>query len=83
MTVFSLLLGYMCAKASHKMLAKLTLAGMLGSPMFTKELNHLSFIQLFPSSKLSSPPSKQLTIMGWLRPDAANEGTVLVSFSHF
>jgi hypothetical protein len=57
-----------------------TPAGMLGSPMFTKELNHLSFIQLFPSSKLTSPPSKQLTIMGWMRPDAANEGTVLVIF---
>jgi hypothetical protein len=54
------------------------LAGMLGSPMFTKELNHDSFIQVFPYLKLPSPTLKQLTIMGWIRPDAMDEGNVLV-----
>ena len=54
-------------------------AGMIGSPMFTKELNHQSFIQVFPYSKLSSPSLKQMTIMGWMRPDAIDEGNVLVS----
>jgi hypothetical protein len=57
----------------------LTLAGMVGSPMFTKELNFLSFIQLFPSSKVQSPASMQVSILGWIRPDATNEGTVLVT----
>ncbi len=57
----------------------LTLAGMVGSPMFTKELNFLSFVQLFPSSKVQSPASMQVSILGWIRPDAPNEGTVLVT----
>jgi len=56
-----------------------TAAGLLGSPMFTKELQHKSFIQIFPSSKLTSPTSKQISILGWIRPDALNEGTVLVN----
>ena len=56
-----------------------TPAGLIGSPMFTKEMNGLSFIQLFPSSKLVTPSPKQLTILGWIRPDAVNEGTVLVT----
>ena len=30
-------------------------SGITGSPMFTKELNHGSFIQLFPASKVTSP----------------------------
>jgi hypothetical protein len=57
-----------------------TSAGLIGSPMFTKELQHKSFIQIFPSSKLSTPTSKQITILGWIRPDALNEGTVLVNY---
>jgi hypothetical protein len=52
--------------------------GLLGSPMFTKALNHQSFIQIFPSSKLTSPLLKQITILGWIRPDSTDEGTVLV-----
>jgi hypothetical protein len=57
-----------------------TPAGMLGSPMFTRELNHLSFIQIFPGSKITTPPvSKQLSILGWIRPDVTAEGTVFVS----
>ena len=55
-----------------------TPAGLLGSPMFTKELNHKSFIQISPSSKVTAPASKQISILGWIRPDAADEGTVLV-----
>jgi hypothetical protein len=46
--------------------------------MFTKALNHGSFIQILPSSKLTSPSLKQITIMGWIRPDSSDEGTVLV-----
>jgi hypothetical protein len=52
--------------------------GLLGSPMFTKALNHQSFIQIFPSSKLASPSLKQITILGWIRPDSTDEGTILV-----
>ena len=50
--------------------------------MFTKELNHDSFIQMFPGSKLGVPDPKQVTIMGWIRPEAVNEGTVIVSVLH-
>ena len=57
-----------------------TPAGLLGSPLFTKELNDLSFIQIFPSSKMASPASKQISILGWIRPDAVDEGTVLVKY---
>ena len=57
-----------------------TPAGIMGSPMFTKELNHESFIQIFPGSKLAIPDPKQVTIMGWIRPDAINEGTFIVSY---
>jgi hypothetical protein len=53
---------------------------MLGSPMFTKDLNHKSFIQMFPWTKVSPPSTKQLTILGWIRPDAIDEGTVLVLY---
>jgi hypothetical protein len=60
-----------------------TPAGMTGSPMFTKELGHKSFVQLFPASKVTRPASKQLSILGWLRPDAPNEGTVLVKICKF
>jgi len=38
-------------------------------------------MQLFPGSKITSPPSsKQLSILGWIKPDATDEGTVVVSF---
>ena len=56
-----------------------TPAGMLGSPMFTKELNHLSFIQTFPATKVQIPEPKQISILAWIRPDAPNEGTLLVT----
>lgn len=51
---------------------------MLGSPMFTKALGGNSFIQVFPFTKVTSPVLQQLTIMGWIRPDIMDEGTVLV-----
>jgi hypothetical protein len=53
--------------------------GLSGSAMFTKALNHGSFIQILPSSKLTSPSLKQITILGWIRPDLSDEGTVLVT----
>ena len=53
-------------------------AGMLGSPMFTKVLHHGSFVQAFAYAKLSPTSPKLVTIMGWLRPDAVDEGNVLV-----
>jgi hypothetical protein len=82
LTIFFALLRSAGRKAAHKMLIKFTTAGLSGSPMFTKELNHKSFIQIFPGSKITAPPaSKQLSILGWIRPDITDEGTVFVSFN--
>lgn len=53
-------------------------AGFIGSAMFTSELNQMSNILVNTSMKIGIQTSLQMTLMGWIRPDKLQSGTVLV-----
>lgn len=54
-------------------------AGFLGSAMFTKELNHMSYVSVNTTTGMAIQTSLQMTLMGWIRTDNTFGGTFLVA----
>lgn len=56
-----------------------TPAGLSGSPMFSRDLGpNASFISVNCTPAMGIQGTQRVTVMLWIRPDVAQEGTILV-----